>query len=411
MKRRDYMKKLKHVMAGIVFTFAVGLMLSCQVKAETTIDLNGNKVEVSVWTKQTSMKDGSYKIISSEAGTIAYFDKDGNLLKVENKATGKIIMNNMKEPETTTKQPETSVKAADKITMPKVKKLKKKTKYSYYKGVKSVKKNGKPNWGKIKYKYGIKLTWSKVKNAKGYEVYRYENAKGCWTKIKTVKKPTYTLTNMLEGEKVKIRVRAYKKTKSGNEYGKYSGVLSFKTKRIYTKVYNNAKTKNFYSKFSSEDAFVYQNKLRKKEGVAPLKWSDVLYVIAVQRTKDKESKPHEKMHCTIENVLERKFDIDNENASCFAWFCSSENLYFGTSSKISNAVWNWYDEKNGNLGNGGDGKGHYRNVVNKEWLYGTICIRSDGKRTAGIYANKKYDGESANLDSDKNFIYDFSFLK
>ena len=86
------MKRLKHVMAGIAFTFAVGLMLSCQVKAETTIDLNGNKVEVSVWTKQTSMKDGSYKIISSEAGTIAYFDKDGNLLKVENKSTGKIIL-------------------------------------------------------------------------------------------------------------------------------------------------------------------------------------------------------------------------------------------------------------------------------------------------------------------------------
>lgn len=411
MKRRDYMKKLKHVMAGAALMIMFGLTLNSNVKAEITYDLNGNRVDVSNWTKQTSMKDGSYKIISSESGTIAYFDKDGNLLKVENKATGKIIMNNMKEPETTTKQPETSVKAADKITMPKVKKLKKKTKYSYYKGVKSVKKNGKPNWGKIKYKYGIKLTWSKVKNANGYEVYRYENAKGCWTKIKTVKKTTYTLTNMLEGEKVKIRVRAYKKTKSGNEYGKYSGVLSFKTKRIYTKVYNNAKTKNFYSKFSSEDAFVYQNKLRKKEGVAPLKWSDVLYAIAVQRTKDKESKPHEKMHCTIENVLERKFDIDNENASCFAWFCSSENLYFGTSSKISNAVWNWYDEKNGNLGNGGDGKGHYRNVVNKEWLYGTICIRSDGKRTAGIYANKKYDGESANLDSDKNFIYDFSFLK
>ena len=162
------MKRLKHVMAGIAFTFAVGLMLSCQVKAETTIDLNGNKVEVSVWTKQTSMKDGSYKIISSEAGTIAYFDKDGNLLKVENKSTGKIILNNIKEPETTTKQVETKV--ADKITMPKVKKLKKKTKYSYYKGVKSIKKNGKPNWGKIKYQYGIKLIWSKVRNADGYEV-------------------------------------------------------------------------------------------------------------------------------------------------------------------------------------------------------------------------------------------------
>ena len=48
---------------------------------------------------------------------------------------------------------------------------------------------------------------------------------------------------MLEGEKVKIRVRAYKKTKSGNEYGKYSGVLSFKTKDMYTKIYKNAKLK------------------------------------------------------------------------------------------------------------------------------------------------------------------------
>ena len=281
MKRRDYMKKLKNVMAGIAFTFAVGLMLSCQVKAETTIDLNGNKVEVSVWTKQTSMKDGSYKIISSEAGTIAYFDKDGNLLKVENKSTGKIILNNIKEPETTTKQVETKV--ADKITMPKVKKLKKKTKYSYYKGVKSIKKNGKPNWGKIKYQYGIKLIWSKVKNAKGYEVYRYENAKECWTKIKTTKKTSYTLTNMLEGENVKIRIRAYKKSGSGNEYGKYSDTLSFKTKKMYTKKYKNGRTKGFYSKWASEDAFVLQNKLRTKAGVNQLKWSDRIYEIASLR--------------------------------------------------------------------------------------------------------------------------------
>ena len=167
--------------------------------------------------------------------------------------------------------------------MPKVKKLKKKTKYSYYKGVKSIKKNGKPNWGKIKYQYGIKLIWSKVKNAKGYEVYRYENAKGCWTKIKTVKKPTYTLTNMLEGEKVKIKVRAYKKTKNGNEYGKYSDVLSFTTKNMYTKIYKNGKTKGFFSKWASEDAFVIQNDMRVKVGAKPLKWSDRIYEIASLR--------------------------------------------------------------------------------------------------------------------------------
>lgn len=348
-------------MAEIAFTFAVGLMLSCQVKAETTIDLNGNKVEVSVWTKQTSMKDGSYKIISSEAGTIAYFDKDGNLLKVENKSTGKIILNNIKEPETTTKQVETKV--ADKITMPKVKKLKKKTKYSYYKGVKSIKKNGKPNWGKIKYQYGIKLIWSKVKNAKGYEVYRYENAKGCWTKIKTVKKTTYTLTNMLEGENVKIRIRAYKKSGGGNEYGKYSDTLSFKTKKMYTKKYKNGKTKGFYSKWASEDAFVLQNKLRTKAGVNQLKWSDRIYEIASLRaymmaTKDglthagewRDEKSILKKWGYTDNELSNAPDISGENAA-------------GDFRTAYDAVKGWKKSE-----------GHYRNIVKSAFNSGAISV-------------------------------------
>ena len=361
------MKKLKHVMAGIVFTFAVGLMLGCQVKAETTIDLNGNKVEVSVWTKQTSMKDGSYKIISSEAGTIAYFDKDGNLLKVENKATGKIIMNNMKEPETTTKQPETSVKAADKITMPKVKKLKKKTKYSYYKGVKSVKKNGKPNWGKIKYQYGIKLIWSKVKNAKGYEVYRYENAKGCWTKIKTVKKPTYTLTNMLEGEKVKIKVRAYKKTKNGNEYGKYSDVLSFTTKNMYTKIYKNGKTKGFFSKWASEDAFVIQNDMRVKVGAKPLKWSDRIYEIASLRAymmATKDGLTHKGLDRDIKSIFAKYKVKDNKLKEDKYWKLDmlAENVAeaFKTPKTV---VAGWKNSK-----------GHYKNMVNEDYNTGAIAV-------------------------------------
>jgi uncharacterized protein YkwD len=361
MKRRDYMKRLKHVMAGIAFTFAVGLMLSCQVKAETTIDLNGNKVEVSVWTKQTSMKDGSYKIISSEAGTIAYFDKDGNLLKVENKSTGKIILNNIKEPETTTKQVETKV--ADKITMPKVKKLKKKTKYSYYKGVKSIKKNGKPNWGKIKYKYGIKLTWSKVKNADGYEVYRYENAKGCWTKIKTVKKTTYTLTNMLEGEKVKIRVRAYKKTKSGNEYGKYSDTLSFKTKKMYTKKYKNGRTKGFYSKWASEDAFVLQNKLRTKAGVNQLKWSDRIYEIASLRAymmATKDGLTHAGEWRDEKSILKKWGYTDKELSNAPDVTCEIAADAFKTPKKVVNG---WKHSEN-----------HYASNINKEYKVAATAV-------------------------------------
>ena len=359
------MKKLKHVMAGIAFTFAVGLMLSCQVKAETTIDLNGNKVEVSVWTKQTSMKDGSYKIISSEAGTIAYFDKDGNLLKVENKSTGKIILNNIKEPETTTKQVETKV--ADKIAMPKVKKLKKKTKYSYYKGVKSIKKNGKPNWGKIKYQYGIKLIWSKVKNAKGYEVYRYENAKGCWTKIKTVKKPTYTLTNMLEGEKVKIKVRAYKKTKNGNEYGKYSDVLSFTTKNMYTKIYKNGKTKGFFSKWASEDAFVIQNDMRVKVGAKPLKWSDRIYEIASLRAymmATKDGLTHKGLDRDIKSIFAKYKVKDNKLKEDKYWKLDmlAENVA-GAFKTPKTVVASWKNSKR-----------HHKNMVNEDYNTGAIAV-------------------------------------
>ena len=355
------MKKLKHVMAGIAFTFAVGLMLSCQVKAETTIDLNGNKVEVSVWTKQTSMKDGSYKIISSEAGTIAYFDKDGNLLKVENKSTGKIILNNIKEPETTTKQVETKV--ADKITMPKVKKLKKKTKYSYYKGVKSIKKNGKPNWGKIKYQYGIKLIWSKIKNAKGYEVYRYENAKGCWTKIKTVKKTTYTLTNMLEGENVKIRIRAYKKSGGGNEYGKYSDTLSFKTKKMYTKKYKNGKTKGFYSKWASEDAFVLQNKLRTKAGVNQLKWSDRIYEIASLRAymmATKDGLTHAGEWRDEKSILKKWGYTDKELSNAPDVTCEIAADAFKTPKKVVNG---WKHSEN-----------HYASNINKEYKVAATAV-------------------------------------
>lgn len=361
MKRRDYMKKLKHVMAGIAFTFAVGLMLSCQVKAETTIDLNGNKVEVSVWTKQTSMKDGSYKIISSEAGTIAYFDKDGNLLKVENKSTGKIILNNIKEPETTTKQVETKV--ADKITMPKVKKLKKKTKYSYYKGVKSIKKNGKPNWGKIKYQYGIKLIWSKVKNTKGYEVYRYENAKECWTKIKTTKKTSYTLTNMFEGENVKIRIRAYKKSGSGNEYGKYSDTLSFKTKKMYTKKYKNGRTKGFYSKWASEDAFVLQNKLRTKAGVNQLKWSDRIYEIASLRAymmATKDGLTHAGEWRDEKSILKKWGYTDKELSNAPDVTCEIAADAFKTPKKVVNG---WKHSEN-----------HYASNINKEYKVAATAV-------------------------------------
>ena len=358
------MKKLKHVMAGAALMIMFGLTLNSNVKAEITYDLNGNRVDVSSWTKQTSMKDGSYKIISSESGTIAYFDKEGNLLKVENKATGQIIVNNIKESETTTvKKTDETVTVKDRVTMPKVKKLKKTVKHSYYKGVKSIKKNGKPNMGKIKYDYGIKIYWKKVKGAKGYEVYRYENAKECWTKIKTTKKTSYTLTNMLEGENVKIRIRAYKKSGSGNEYGKYSDTLSFKTKNMYTKKYKNGKTKGFYSKWASEDAFVLQNKLRTKAGVNQLKWSDRIYEIASLRAymmATKDGLTHAGEWRDEKSILKKWGYTDKELSNAPDVTCEIAADAFKTPKKVVNG---WKHSEN-----------HYASNINKEYKVAATAV-------------------------------------
>ena len=40
------MKKLKQILTGITFIFVISLILNCQVKAQETYDLNGNKVDV-----------------------------------------------------------------------------------------------------------------------------------------------------------------------------------------------------------------------------------------------------------------------------------------------------------------------------------------------------------------------------
>ena len=371
------MKKLLMTsLAALSMTAALLFMASVSVKAEMTYDLNGNQIDTAVWTKSTSMIDGSYKITSSEAGTIAYFDKDGKLLKLENKATGEIIIDNTPKETTTAAQKETTTaKTVEKITLPKVKKLKKKTKYAYYKGVKSIDKNGKAKRGKIKYKYGIKLTWQKVKGATGYEIYRYENAAKRWTKIKTIKKnkskiPSYTLTNMLKGENVKIKIRAYKNTKSGKEYGTYSSILKFKTKQMYTKIYKNAKTKSFYSKWASEDAFVIQNQYRKAAGISVLKWSDTLYKISKQRAYEASiefthwKRPQGGSFLdTFEDILGREAYVRAGGMTNF-----SENLHSGGTT-ASAAVGSWYKTQFYE-----QGRTHYDNMIDKKWQQGAIAV-------------------------------------
>ena len=64
---------------------------------------------------------------------------------------------------------------------------------------------------KLKYISGYKISWKKQKKVTGYNVYVYYPVTKNWKKIKTTKKNYFTLTNCFQGEKVKIRIRAYKK--------------------------------------------------------------------------------------------------------------------------------------------------------------------------------------------------------
>ena len=82
---------------------------------------------------------------------------------------------------------------AKEVSVGKVKSVKSKTDYRYYKGLVSAKNMRFKN---IKYKYGIKVTWEKVKGASGYEIYTYGVATKKWNKKKDTKKNKYTFTHL-----------------------------------------------------------------------------------------------------------------------------------------------------------------------------------------------------------------------
>lgn len=70
----------------------------------------------------------------------------------------------------------------------------------------------------------IKLSWDKVKNAKGYTVEQYSGKK--WVKLKDVTGTSYTVKGLNASKAYKFRVRAYYNT---SNYGDYSDTLTVYT--------------------------------------------------------------------------------------------------------------------------------------------------------------------------------------
>ena len=128
---------------------------------------------------------------------------------------------------------------------------------------------------KLKYTAGYKISWKKQKKVVGYCVYVYYPVTKNWKKVKTTKKNYFTLTNCFQGEKVKIRIRAYKKINGNNVYGQFSKVKSVKIKKeLYPRTKWGKVKKPFTDRIASENAFELQNKYRKSAGAERIEWSE-----------------------------------------------------------------------------------------------------------------------------------------
>lgn len=75
-------------------------------------------------------------------------------------------------------------------------------------------------------KTSLKLSWSSVKRADGYQIYAYNNSTHKWTKIKTTTAKSYTVKNLTAGTYCSYKVRAYFNFNDSKVCGSYSSTVS-----------------------------------------------------------------------------------------------------------------------------------------------------------------------------------------
>lgn len=75
-------------------------------------------------------------------------------------------------------------------------------------------------------KNSIKLTWSSVKKADGYQVYAYNSSTHNWTRVKTTTSRSYTASGLSSGTYCSYKVRAYYTYNGSKVYGSYSTSVS-----------------------------------------------------------------------------------------------------------------------------------------------------------------------------------------
>lgn len=84
----------------------------------------------------------------------------------------------------------------------------------------------------------ITITWTKITNAAGYQVYRATSLNGTYTKVKTITKGaavSYKQTGLISGKEYYFKVRAYQTIDGKNYYSSYSSKLTSYTKSNCTR--------------------------------------------------------------------------------------------------------------------------------------------------------------------------------
>ncbi len=82
-------------------------------------------------------------------------------------------------------------------------------------------------------KKAVKLSWTKVARADGYELYRKNGGK--WVKLKTTSKLKYTDKKVKPGKKYQYRLRAFLKKNGKKFYSDYSNTIKVKVKAAKVK--------------------------------------------------------------------------------------------------------------------------------------------------------------------------------
>ena len=110
----------------------------------------------------------------------------------------------------------------------------------------------------------VKLTWSKVKNATGYQIYRATSKGGSYKLVKTISKNTtisYTDQKLTTGKTYYYKVRAYVKSGSKKVYGSNSKICSAKpvpaaTTSLTVKRASSTKAKLQWKKVAGASGYV-----------------------------------------------------------------------------------------------------------------------------------------------------------